>query len=77
MTTPTPANMVMIMDIMNLGRSYNQVTERHKDYIKYSNHQFDIILKNNRCIVVIDRRGPTTIYPDLRSAHNKLKIRCA
>lgn len=66
-------NMNMIMDIMNgCGRKCKE--EQNTQYTKYTNSQFEIIVKNNSSIVVFDKRGPVTrCFSDLKTAHTQIK----
>lgn len=65
-------NLGMVMEIMNKG-GHDSTHESTKQYTKYSNSQFEIIVKNNSSIVVIDKRLPVKVYSDLRTAYMQIK----
>lgn len=63
----------MIMDIM--GNLYE--IENNQEFTKYANNFFDIVVKNNSSIIVIDKRDTYTdgipiVYKDLRIAHTNI-----
>jgi len=62
------ANTSMINEIMN--NNYRIIEDG--TFTKYVNNTFDIIVKNNSSIIVIDKREPTTFYKDLRTAHTNI-----
>jgi hypothetical protein len=66
------ANMIMIIEIMN-GGGTNSMHETRPKFMKYSNTRFDIIVQNNKSIVVIDKYNPVTVYSDLITAYIKIK----
>ena len=43
-------------------------------YVKYTNRDFEVIVKSNHSIIVIDKRDPLkqTIYNNLRTAYKQL-----
>lgn len=64
-------NMVMINDIMN----HDYRVESVGGYTKLINNKFDIFIKSNSSIVVIDKRNnyqQPTVYKDLKTAHINL-----
>lgn len=65
-------NIQMIMDILQGSRFK---IEENPTHVKYVNQRYDIVIKNNTSIIVIDKRlanGCPVIYKDLRTAHNQI-----
>ena len=62
-----PENMLMINDIMQ----HDYKIEYVEGYIKYINIHFDIFIKSNASIIVIDKRK-NQIFRDLKTAHSHI-----
>jgi Lhr-like helicase len=64
-----PTKQEMIIDI--LMNKYDMV--EHESYIKFYNGQFDIVVKSNHSIIVVDKRSDQEIvYKDLKLAHESI-----
>lgn len=62
-------NYNMIMSIMD--NKYNLVNEAY--LTKFVNAKYEVIVKNNSSIVVVDKsRNTQVIYKDLKTAHNQI-----
>lgn len=61
--------------IFRLFQGTNFDIEQNPTHIKYTNHMFDIIVKNNTSIVVIDKRhmnANPVVYNDLKVAFSQI-----
>ena len=70
------SNHQMIMDIFDNDIATIKV-EKNPSFIKYINPHFDVVIKNNSSIIVIDKRkinidGIPIIYKDLKTAHTHI-----